>query len=263
MQSKLYVSRRNYRRLLLLNVFVCLVLFFATQKLMSGIQSGVQPDALVKESISVPSSNSWSNSNGQTAAFNANWIFSPVISGSDAVSRMFLLLIFLSCVFMTIDMIARHDSGFMSPKIFLLILVPYLQLVFFASNIKSDIYTLFLVTLFLYVVLHPYRSALRIPILIIVSLLLFFIQPLLLLFPLIITMVHFSLRHRDLPFTREAIMLVIYMLTILPVGISGLKSSRTFPTSQRTLGIVPVKAREKVSTLAIRLFQYNPSVLCV
>ena len=263
MQSKVYLSRKNYRRLLILNVFVCIVLFFAAQKFISGFQYKIPATAAMDESFIAASALASNGAFGYSEALPGNSIFFPVRGGSDAFNRLFLLFLFLSCIFMTMDTIARRDSGFSSRKFFMLILVPYLQLVFFASSIRSDIYALFLVTLFLYIVLRPYRNAIRIPVLIFISLLLYFVRSELLLFPLIITMIHYSLRNRNLPFTREAVMLVIYMLTILPVGISGWKSNRSYPTVQRTFGLVPVKPKGEVSKLAIRLFQYNHSVLCV
>ena len=132
-------------------------------------------------------------------------------------------------------------------------------------NIYSHLLRVFAcVIFFLYAVLHSLSNKFRIPLLLLVSTLIFIIRPELIFIPLMIVLIRISFRNWRLPFTGEAFMLVIYMLTLLPAGIFSMHMGSNYLVNQRTPDTSSMRSQEgNFSTSAIRLFQYNPSVLCV
>ncbi len=127
-------------------------------------------------------------------------------------------------VLMILNVASNYDSSYKLRNIFLLLLLPYVQLAIFTVAIQPEALMTFLLTLYIFIDSKPIKPEWKITFMGLLSGVIFLVGPVFLFFPLILFAISIATKRNKLSFGLALSMVIIYLLTILPYAIWNLKN---------------------------------------
>ncbi len=146
------------------------------------------------------------------------------ISSSIYFIKAIQFLMYVLSVVMILNVAASYDKGYRLRNIFLLLLLPYVQLAIFTVAIQPEALMTFLLTLYIFIDSKPIKPEWKITFLGLLSGCIFLVGPIFLFFPLIMFIISIVSKRNKFSFGLGLSMVIIYLLTILPYGIWNLKN---------------------------------------
>jgi len=134
------------------------------------------------------------------------------------------LLLYSGSVFLILKIASQYDSGYRLKNIFLILLLPYVQVSVFAMSIQPESLLTFLITLFLYIDSRNLKPEWKYSALGLLSGCIYLVRPSFLFFPILLFAFKLITQREKFPVGLGISMLVIYFLSIMPYGIWNLKN---------------------------------------
>ncbi len=133
-------------------------------------------------------------------------------------------LLYLTSVFLILKVASSYDSGYRLKNIFLILLLPYVQVTIFTTTIQPEALMTFLFTLYIYIDSRDLRPEWKYCLLGLLGGAIYLVRPAFLFFPILLFTFNLISQRKKFPIGLGISMLVIYFLSILPYGIWNLKN---------------------------------------
>lgn len=144
------------------------------------------------------------------------------------VVKVVQLLLYFVALWLILKVIARHESAYFIRNLFLLLLLPNIQLAYFSAVVFPEILVGFLVTAYFYVSVSYPASWSRTIYLALLAGAVFQIRPVFLFFPLGHMALEFLLQRRTFRWSQAATLLVVFFATMLPYGVWNYQRNGVF-----------------------------------
>jgi 4-amino-4-deoxy-L-arabinose transferase-like glycosyltransferase len=170
------------------------------------------------------------------------------ISTSIYFIKAIQFLLYVLSVIMVLNVASTYDKGYRLKNIFLLLLLPYVQVTIFTVTIQPEALMTFLLTLYIFIDSKQMRPEWKITFLGLLSGCIFLVRPVFLFFPLIIFLFSLFSKRKTVPIGLGLSMLTIYFLSIMPYGIWNLKN-------HNVLSLTPIEGAGGVFSLGYWAFK--------
>ena len=225
--SQIINSRSTYKNLLLLNGILSCLLFYFFRDLTSGEEKHYLSYAQGLEYGRF--SQWWFLPNYipdtiRTPGYPVFLFLIEKISSSIYFIKAIQFVMYGLSVLMILNVASNYDSSYKLRNIFLLLLLPYVQLAIFTVAIQPEALMTFLLTLYIFIDSKPIKPEWKITFMGLLSGVIFLVGPVFLFFPLILFAISIVTKRNKLSFGLALSMVIIYLLTILPYAIWNLKN---------------------------------------
>lgn len=225
--SRFLNSRSTYKYLLLINCLLSCILFYFFRDLTSGDEKHYLSYA---QGLEYGRFSQWwflpnyIPDTVRTPGYPVFLFLIEKISSSIYFIKAIQFLLYGASVLLILNVASTYDKGYRLKNIFLLLLLPYVQVAIFTVAIQPEALMTFLLTLFIYIDSKEIRPELKIIFLGLLSGCIFLVRPVFLFFPLIMFIISLTSKRKTLPIGLGLSMLTIYFLSIMPYGIWNLKN---------------------------------------
>lgn len=208
-------SEKSFWFLFLINIFIGFVIFQVSSNIEFPDEKGYW---LMGESILQGKFSSWYFLSKyypetlRTPGYPAFLSLCQILTKSTFFPKCIQLVLYFISVFLSTRIINYIDSNILKRNVFLLILIPNVQVTYYTGYISAEILNVFLIILSLYILTFK-RSNIQIVFLALICCFIFLVRPAYLFFPLVI-MGYLSLKS----IKQGALFILLYSLLLLPFG---------------------------------------------
>jgi hypothetical protein len=132
--------------------------------------------------------------------------------------KVIQLLLYMASLGLILRVIARHETAYLMRNVFLLLLLPNIQLAYFSAVVFPEILVCFLVTAYFYVSVSYPQSWTRSLYLALLAGAVFQVRPVFLFFPALQLALEFLLNRRSFRWAPALATLVVFGATMIPYG---------------------------------------------
>jgi len=164
------------------------------------------------------------------------------ISSSLYFIKAIQLLLYSASVYLILKIASEYDSGYRLKNIFLVLLLPYVQVSIFSMSIQPESLMTFLITLYIYIDSRNLKPEWKYSALGLLSGCIYLVRPSFLFFPILLFIFKLITQREKFPLGFGISMLAIYFLSIMPFGIWNLKN-------HNVISITPIEGAVRKLTL--------------